>query len=73
MTNIITLIVVLAVSIGLGSVLSWYMAIKLMSSEKGKKIMKEAITDYTEMAMDVGVEAMAKNAEKFKKTVEDLV
>ncbi|MBP5292064.1 MAG: hypothetical protein J6Y90_05555 [Lachnospiraceae bacterium] len=73
MTNIVTLIVVLAVSIGLGSVLSWYMAVKLMSSEKGKKFVKEALSEYTVMAIDVSMEAMTKNADKFKQTVEDLV
>lgn len=73
MTNIVTLIVVLAVSIGLGSVLSWYMAVKLMSSEKGKKFVKEALSEYTTVAIDVSMEAMTKNADKFKKTVEDLV
>ena len=73
MADILALIAVLAISIALGSVLSWYMAIKLMSGEKGKKVMKDALTDYTAMAIDVSMEAMTKNAEKFKQTVEDLV
>ena len=73
MTNILAFIVILAVSIGLGSLLSWYMAIKLMSSEKGKKMTKELLTGYTDMALDISMEAMKKNADKFKKTVEDLV
>jgi len=71
--DILAFIVVMAVSIGLGSLLSWYMAIKLMSSEKGKKMTKELLTGYTDMALDISMEAMKKNADKFKQTVEDLV
>ena len=60
MADILALIVVLAISIALGSVLSWYMAIKLMSGEKGKKVIKKAVTDYTEMAFDASKEAIDK-------------
>ena len=71
--DILAFIVVMAVSIALGSLLSWYMAIKLMTGEKGKKMTKELLTDYTEMAVDISMEVMTKNADKFKQTVEDLV
>ena len=60
MADILALIVVLAISIALGSVLSWYMAIKLMSGEKGKKVIKKAVTDYTEMAFEASKEAIDK-------------
>lgn len=58
MGEIIGFILVLAVSIGLGSVLSWYMGIKLMTdSDRVKKMMKTAMTEYTKVTLDVATEA----------------
>lgn len=73
MADIIAFVIVLAISIGLGIVLSWFMGVKLMKTEGFKRQIREVAKDYTNMAFEVSLETMKQNEEKFKSTIEDLV
>lgn len=73
MADIIAFVIVLAISIGLGIVLSWFMGVKLMKTEGFKRQVREIAQDYTNMAFEVSMETMKQNEEKFKSTIEDLV
>ena len=73
MADIIAFVIVLAISIGLGIVLSWFMGVKLMKTEGFKRQVREVAKDYSSMVMDVSLETMKENQDKFKSTIEDLV
>ena len=73
MADIIAFVIVLAISIGLGIVLSWFMGVKLMKTEGFKRQVREVAKDYTNMAFEVSLETMKQNEDKFKSTIEDLV
>ena len=72
MTNVVTLIAVLAVSIGLGIVLSWYMGFKLMRTESAKKLVKQLTVEYGHVTAEATEELLKKDSDKFKQMMEDL-
>ena len=63
METMIGLVISLALAIALGICLSYYMTIKMMYSSKGRSMMRDVLTSYTGMTMDIALDA-AKKAEK---------
>ena len=62
--DIISFILVLAISIGLGICLSYYMTIKIMCSSRGRSMMRDVLTGYTNMTMEIAMNAAKKMTEE---------
>ena len=58
--DVIGFILVMAISIALGICLSYYMTVKLMCSTKGRSMMRDVLTGYTNMTMEIATEAVKK-------------